>query len=740
MTAHKRSLGKVILLAMLGLAGCKGEAGPSRPPAQAASVQAASVHAAPLAAADAPLALLNAPPPRTPSTSAAFSFSAAPGAQLECTLDSQPPVACQSPFAVHGLSEGAHRFSVRAQGAPGGTPASVEHRWEISAPPAANPANRHSPLGTNLNKLGYGEALWLIDQFPRAEGWLTQCDDCTPPPTAISARWNTGEQHLIERDAHGWPVRFAADPGRRFTHIAATLFAGSSEFAPAGDWIVLYEGKARLEYGFAPFAVPVDTTTAGRHVVRISPERGSMLRIRISHIDPQDPIRNIRVIPPGGLCNGDPFAYAATPAACPGRYESFERVYQRQRFHPVFLQELRPYRSLRFMQFQATLTQRFNAEKLDEPQQSQPYTARNRLDAALWAAGNEDGDPPHELMFELSNLVGADPWVHVPFWADDGWVREFALTALNQTAPGLNVYLEWGNEFWNDAYPYGIIARRVERWAAQRWPAARESNGAPASGFTRRINYVGMRSHQICAIWKEVWGSEAERVRCIMPGGPFDFVASEALACPLYAAEGKVRNCAGNMYALATAPYFGGLIDENRDFAVISRWTREADGGVTRLFDELESGRELGKGVSALASAREVMRQNKAVAERFGVAMLAYEGGQHLTPLSALGTSCNEWSPDQNACVPYRAIQKLYLDSNRDPRMGRLYADYLRQWREAGGQLFMHYHAIAKPNGQFGAWGAKEHAGQPSSHAPKHRALMDFIDANPCWWQGCARP
>jgi hypothetical protein len=138
----------------------------------------------------------------------------------------------------------------------------------------------------------------------------------------------------------------------------------------------------------------------------------------------------------------------------------------------------------------------------------------------------------------------------------------------------------------------------------------------------------------------------------------------------------------------------------------------------------------------AIAAAADVIRQNKAVADRFGLKLISYEGGQHLTPLSSLGTSCNDWN-NSSDCPPFRAVQNLLIAANRDPRMGELYTEYLNEWRRLGGSLFVHYTAVSLPSGQFGSWGAKESILQPDSQAYKQQALFRFIEENPCWWPGC---
>lgn len=681
--------------------------------------------------------LLTAPTSGTYSRSAAFAFTTDNGTAFRCKLDKQPYQPCTSPQVFHGLAAGNHTFRVQSYRDGAADPTPVIQRWSIRKAPAGNVDNLNAPIGTNIGQLGMGEWIWLINHFPRMQGWLTQCDCWTDPDS-----WNTGEQAQLELDENGWVRSFGDDPARRFTHVAATLYNGSSQFAPAGQWLVLYEGEGTLDYDYAPF-VTVVSRSPGRDVLNIAPQPDALLRIRISNINPANHLRNIRLIAPGGLCGTNPFAYAANPSACPaGTFRSFEQVYANQHFHPLLLKELKPYRALRFMQFSGVMYDYLNADRLDEPQQRHAFADRSQLSDALWAGGWNDGPPPHELMFELTNLLSADAWVNLHFWADDDYVRQLALLALNSVAPGLNVYLEWANEVWNAAPPYGFYGRRIEQWAEARWPDARFPDGTPMSGFTKRMNYVGMRSDQVCAIWKEVWGSESHRVRCVMPAGPFGYPASEALGCPLYAPEKGGANCAERMYAVAAAPYFGGYVSDFRNaegghFEQLSAWTQQRDGGVGPLFRELTDGSLLGT-LGAIGYARDVMRQNKEVANAFGLHLVAYEAGQHLTPYSGYGTSCNFWN-NPPECAPYYPIQQLYIQANRNSRMGTLYDTYLNTWREEGGELLMHYSAITTPHPQYGSWGAKEYVGQSPGPAPKYRSLMRFKLNNPCWWAGCAR-
>ena len=120
--------------------------------------------------------------------------------------------------------------------------------------PASSPhtntgtATDRSPIGTNLPKLTQSEMLWTIDQAPLAENWLTQCDE---PCNYI---WNTHEQDQLVFDANGWIISFGNNPNRQITHVALAYFNGVAEHLPGGEWTVLYEGEATVQYDFSPFA------------------------------------------------------------------------------------------------------------------------------------------------------------------------------------------------------------------------------------------------------------------------------------------------------------------------------------------------------------------------------------------------------------------------------------------------------------------------------------------------------
>jgi hypothetical protein len=91
--------------------------------------------------------------------------------------------------------------------------------------------------------------------------------------------------------------------------------------------------------------------------------------------------------------------------------------------------------------------------------------------------------------------------------------------------------------------------------------------------------WFGMRTAQMCDIWKAVWRSDPRLVCVLGAQAAWSFSATEALKCP-YWTHGAP--CSGHaIAAVGVAPYFGG--------AVPSAWTSQPNGGLANLFQSLYS-------------------------------------------------------------------------------------------------------------------------------------------------------
>ena len=113
-------------------------------------------------------------------------------------------------------------------------------------------------------------------------------------------------------------------------------------------------------------------------------------------------------------------------------------------WQPRFLDELAPYRVLRFMDWNLT-------NDAQNPQSN--WTTRQ-------APGQAQGDAvAYEWQIDLCNRTGKDYWLTVPHAATPEYFTQLAQLVSEKLDPRLRVYVEWSNEVWNGSFPQSSDAR-----------------------------------------------------------------------------------------------------------------------------------------------------------------------------------------------------------------------------------------------------------------------------------------
>ena len=628
----------------------------------------------------------------------------------------------------------------------------------------ASTLNQKSPLAINVAGMVRWNTDWpLIDEMKRAEV-VTQCtgENC----------WNTLEHHKVDWDSNGWPRSLN---GGRFNKISYVLFGGDygswgvHTMPPGGRFHVIYDGEGILEYKQA--ASYAGSCGPGCDLVDIQAQGNGLLAlISITETNSNNHLRNIRVIWPGGICNGDVFTYQASEAACPGQYQSFVELKDQITFHPDYLDDLKQYKAIRFMNYQ--VANETTADPVNVNQQTR-WADRRMPSYSVWSdsipvnAGSDfpKKGVPVETMIELINVLGADGWFTLPFTATDNYVQQFARLAKQNLNKDQKVYLEFGNEAWNFAWPFSLGANWLQAKGKQFWPGG-------GTDYDKQMNWFAKRTTEICKLWKAEWGGDSGRVECVLGGHAAGSWVTEnlILKCPLWKddnrnAENAGQTCASQVDAVAIAPYFGGYIGDPNYQSTVQGWDLNA------LFSEILQGNQLSGAAEtlgipasparylggsledrpsqneipvaavssamaelpaegqiiaeaaaggALNQARGWMSEQAAIAQKYGVDLLAYEGGQHLVGVNGV---------ENNG-----TITQLFGNTNRNAKMSGVYTQYLNDWRETGGKLFAVFEAVG-PYSKWGSWGLKEYQNQANS--PKYAAVQQFITDNPCWWDGC---
>jgi hypothetical protein len=520
-----------------------------------------------------------------------------------------------------------------------------ERRQPQSATSAPAPASSTSPAAARIA----GINLEGIQHEPHQWPFLNVLK-VAPPFMARNARHveggrNAGDSGLadrIPRDDDGYPLGLPADvPGAEAAQVVWTrIYAGVRGRYPAGEYTVLFDGSGDLLFG-GDAREATHASAPGRRRILVTPTDEG-ISIVISRSQPGDHLRNLRILAPPASDTGT--AQGGNP------------------FHPLFLERLRPFKVIRFMDWQRT--------------NSTPARSWSDLKPPSYYTFNLDTGVPPAVMIDLCNALGASPWLCIPHAADDDLVRALAALVRDRLDPALRVYVEYSNEVWNDQFVQG-------RYAAERGVA----RGLSADPAQARALYTALRSGEIFHIFEYTFGGAARLVRVVPSQATNTGLTRRLLS---YGQQTFGRAWAD---ALAIAPYFSidGRIDPARLAAL------DLDG----LFDLLPAAAD-----AALAHAA----AHKAMADAFGLALVAYEGGQHL-----VGEGDDR-------------LTLLYITANRDRRMYRLLRMYHDGWWERGGGLMCAF-TLTSPYSKWGSWGYLEWQDQRLDEAHKYRALVDSISA-----------
>ncbi len=342
----------------------------------------------------------------------------------------------------------------------------------------------------------------------------------------------------------------------------------------------------------------------------------------------------------------------------------FEKTWRTDPFHPTFLRRWRGMACLRFMDWMRTNGSTVRTWA-DHPTPADATFSRRGV--------------PLEWMIDLANRLGVAPWFCMPHMADDDFVRRFAGMVRERLDPRLPVYLEYSNEVWNGIFPQS-------RWAGEQGRRL----GFAEKPWEAAWRFTAYRSLQIFKIWEEVFGGRGRLVRLLPSQAANPYVAEVILG---------FRDAARRADALAIAPYMGFTVGRGRlkDIGPAMK-----DWSVDQVLDYFEE--------HAFRPSLRCMEKNKAVADRYGLRLVAYEGGQHMVALVR----------DRDLAD---RLTDLFKAANRHPRMGDLYTRYFDHWAKVGGDLFAVFSSISRW-GRHGCWGLAEFYDSPPEAYPKLAATL----------------
>ncbi|MEE9328188.1 MAG: hypothetical protein V3U71_12960 [Cocleimonas sp.] len=463
-------------------------------------------------------------------------------------------------------------------------------------------------------------------------------------------------------DKNGWPRNLKG--GQAGSYMIHWLPAGS---IPEGQYTVLYDGEGQLAYeGDAK----IIHSQPGKDIVEFRSGHDKFMQVAliIKQSEPRNYLRNIRVLMPGGICANNPFKRVNGANQCSGNYQSFEKYHKQIVFNPDYLNFMKDFKVIRMMNISGITR---NPMRL--------WNQMNQMNKATWAGYEGARGAPLEIMVKLANVLNRDAWFNLPHAADDNFVRQYASYLKRHLRPHLKAYIEYSNETWNTAF-------MQTHYTKQMGVKLRLDPDPNQAGH----KYYSQRAVEIFKIFEQVYGNTQKLVRVMGAWSANRHLAPVVM---------EHKNAYKHVDAMAIAPYF-----------FVHKKALGGVNSVPSVFTLLEDDK---KNPYSMNNVYKMIQQEADLAKKYGVKLIAYEGGQHLT---APGTRSTRDHPNP-----------FLIGANRAHPMEKFYIDFINNWdRISGGGLFMAFSA-PRTCQFFGCWGIKEHLNQSDAKAPKYRALKRFF-------------
>jgi len=335
-----------------------------------------------------------------------------------------------------------------------------------------------------------------------------------------------------------------------------------------------------------------------------------------------------------------------------------------------FLDRWQGLKAVRFMEFMAV-----------NNSSEQHWSQRSKMDDATWTSHGA----PLEAAVAIANSLHASPWFSIPHRADNDYIRHYAQMVKETLSPELSLYIEYSNETWNPLFDQTRYCR--EEGLAQKLSAN------PVEAGHR---FTVQRSLEIFRIWEEVFSSSTRLVRVI---------AGQAANPSVNETRVSYNKAWHHIDALAIAPYITLNVSPRSapPAAAVRSWS------LGRLERELAE--------NLLAKSIKWMISNAKIAKRHDLALIAYEGGQHLVGMQ--GAENDE------------QLTRLFLEANRSPKMGQLYNQYLKEWQKISSNGLFCLWLSTEIWSKWGSWGLSEYYDEEVQSSPKLEAVLSRINVEP---------
>lgn len=510
-------------------------------------------------------------------------------------------------------------------------------------------------IGMNLEGIADWSTAWTFtDMAHTMRTWSTESLNLD----TYESEWNS-PLFQMTLDENGWPT----DSGVIVNELGETIVQRyispilTGDVNPAGIYRAEWDGEATV---WLPGIIEQGLTPEGRNYVLLDLPENYDISLIVSEINPANYFRDFNLWMPD--YNGQSFAGQDWQ---PG--DAFSP------FHPLFLERLAPFETIRFMDWMET----------------------NGTDIVTWddrplltdATYFGDGNPadfqngmPVEYMIELSNTLGSNPWFNMPHMADDNFVQQFAEMVRDNLDPELKIYVEWSNEIWNFASGF----------SASYW--IQDQLALPENAGMTWAEFAANEIQRDFEIWQDVFAGQEDRLVRVVAG-------QQATPSVL---ESLLANMDGNFDAVSVTAYAGLGVEQLEGFDEFTT----ADDVIDTILAE-----SIPWSFARLVDHQNIADQYSALLGR-EIDLVTYEGGSH---------------PDAFGWPAAAAVHEAALS----PRMYDVYETLLNGADQIGVDLYNQY--VFTGTGEsapWGDWGLLHDMDQPLEEAHEYQALVDFIDTH----------
>lgn len=534
------------------------------------------------------------------------------------------------------------------------------------------PREGRRALGLNLAEVvGWSTGLPFVDVMHSAARWVGH----------TGSGWGGMEDNDLlaagALDAEGWVIGFPRNVRRISTFVLMDLPEGMT--STAGTWHAHWEGSAHLGFTGAARNVRYGDNAA---TFEFTPGTGGVM-IEFN----RGTLRNLTVV----------------------HERNLDRHAAGEVFNPDWLARVGDVAVLRFMDWMRT----------------------NGSTVSTWDQRALPGDyswswrgVPLEVMIQLANQTGADPWFTLPHLADDDYVRRFAEVVRDGLDPELRAWFELSNEIWNWSFAQADWAEQSARARWNREWAWVQFGAVRAAEVMRGIEAVYQ-------------GQEARRIRVLGLFTGWLGLEQDMLNAPDYMAEDPAHRPPREFFdALAVTGYFNAELHNETRRDMLHDWLRDSraeaevqaaamglsgaareDWVIEHRFDhaialagaELLDGSTSGNPEGSVRALLDVTLAHHAqVARDAGMALVMYEGGTHVVV-----------NPADHADTEMVAF---FHALNYSEAMGQAYRALIEGWQALTPAPFVAYMDIGMPS-VWGSWGHLRHL---QDDTPRWRALMEM--------------